>query len=540
MIDPALHGSKILIVDDQINSVYLLQGFLEKIGFFNVRHVTDSTLVFSEIERDPPDLIVLDLNMPNVDGYSVLEYLRPRIKDETAPPILVVTGDTSRETKRKALIAGANDILHKPFDPSELSLRILNLLETYLLKKKVRNQNELLSREVSDRTRELEQALEQLKRTQGQMLQQERLRAFTEMAAGVVHDFNNALMSIIGYSDLLIRDPELVKDPERVLEYVGIMNTAGRDASSILLRLRDFYRPRDESDAAESVDLNTVLEEVVALTQPKWKDQALADGRTINVQLDLERVPAIAANASELRGLFTNLVFNAVDAMPAGGEIILRTRRRDSFVLAEVCDAGIGMSAETRQRCLEPFFTTKGEQGTGLGLAMVFGTIKRHEGTIEIESTPERGTTVRMQFPGADARAAQEESKPLDRSLRVLVVDDERVPCDILEKYLIADGHKVVTLSDGSAALKRIKSESFDLLITDYAMPGMTGTELAAVVRTLRPAMPIVVVTGFNIGTIPPLQRDNVSAIMAKPIEHADLRRTLQTLFAPLECAAAA
>ena len=532
MIDPALSQSRILIVDDEVNTIFALKSFLERIGFSNVAGLSDSTRVFDEVEQCVPDLIILDLNMPNIDGFSILEHLRPRIKSETSLPILVLTADATSKTIRRALMAGAADIQHKPFDPAELSMRIRNLLETHLLKIKVREQNDLLSQQVVERTQELEIALDQLKRTQDQMLQQERLSAFTEMAGGVVHDFNNTLMSIIGYSDLILQNPELLNDQKVSLEYIGIMNTAGRDASLILRRLRDFYRPRDETDPMERVDLNKIIEEVVPLTQPKWKDQALTDGRTINVCLDLEHLPLLTSNATELREMFINLIFNAVDAMPGGGEIILRTRNMQAMALMEVSDSGTGMDEETRRRCLEPFFTTKGEKGTGLGLAMVFGIVKRHEGTVEIESAPGCGTTIRIQLPITESKAQHlQGSEILDRSLRVLVVDDEVISRDIVEKYLVADGHQVVTADNAFDAVSRFKAEPFDLVITDYAMPRMSGVDLAVVVRALSPQQKIIMLTGFNIGIIPILQRDNVSSIIPKPVGHSELRRALQALF---------
>src|SRR5450432_1966242 len=533
MIDPALFQSRILIVDDEVNNIFALKSFLERIGFSNVMGLSDSSRVFDEVEQRVPDLIILDLHMPNIDGFGVLEHLRPWIKSEISLPILVLTADATSKTRRRALMAGASDIQQKPFDPAELSMRIRNLLETHLLKIRVREQNELLAQQVVERTHELEIALDQLKRAQDQMLQQERLSAFTEMAGGVVHDFNNTLMSIIGYSDLILQNPELLNDQGITLEYIGIMNTAGRDASLILRRLRDFYRPRDETDPMERVDLNKIVEEVVPLTQPKWKDQALLDGRTINVCLDLEHIPFLTSNASEFREMFTNLIFNAVDAMPGGGEITLRTRDMQSMALLEVSDSGIGMDEETRRRCLEPFFTTKGEKGTGLGLAMVFGIVKRHEGTVEIESAPGRGTTIRIQLPVTESRAQDlQGSEMLDRSLRVLVVDDEVISRDIVEKYLTADGHQVVTAGNAVDAVSRFKAEPFDLVVTDYAMPRMSGMDLAVVVRALAPEQKIILLTGFNIGTIPILQRDKVNSIVPKPVGHSELRRALQALFA--------
>jgi signal transduction histidine kinase len=346
-----------------------------------------------------PDLILLDLNMPNVTGFDILHELRHTLPPDAFLPVLVVTGESDSKTKRKSLAAGATDFLQRPFDMTELLMRIRNLLRTRLLHLELEKQNIVLEQKVSERTAELTNALAELKQTQNQIVQQERLRAFGEMAGGVVHDFNNALISIIGYSDLLMDDPDILADRRMTLSYLKTMNTAGRDAAQVVSRLRDFYRSRESEDIFAPVDLNEVIEQSVSLTQPKWKTQALTSGHKIEMELDLEKVPPVSGNPAELREALTNLIFNAVDAMPAGGTVTLRSRPKDDAVLFEISDTGTGMSEDVRTRCLEPFFSTKGEKGTGLGLSMVFGIIKRHNGTLDIESAVDRGSTFRIRLP---------------------------------------------------------------------------------------------------------------------------------------------
>jgi CheY-like chemotaxis protein len=367
------------------------------------------------------------------------------------------------------------------------------------------------------------------------VLRQERLHAFSEMAGGVVHDFNNALMSVIGYSDLLLSSPEMRENPETVAEYLQIMNTAGRDAAHVVGRLRDFYRPRDISDVFTSLDLNDILEQAVPITQPKWKDQALAHGRAITVELDLEKLPPINANEAELRELATNLIFNAVDAMPEGGKIILRTRRCDEGVLLEIEDSGVGMNEETRSRCLEPFFSTKGEKGTGLGLSMVFGIVQRHGGSLDIRSELGKGTTFCIRLaPAAGELTEKIECPPPERSLKILFVDDEPVTRDIVTRFLRMDGHQVTTVSNGSEALAEFKSKAFDLLLTDHGMPGMSGIQLASTVKAIRRGMPVILLTGFghsglHAGETPP----EVDMVISKPVPHTTLRRAVAETMPP-------
>lgn len=534
MTEDNLKQARILIVDDEVANTCLLQSLLNRTGFTNHFSVTDSRETIERIEQLQPDLILLDLNMPQVSGFDILQLLRLTLAPDNYLPVLVLTADINPKTKRRALAAGATDFLPKPFDASEVLMRIRNLLKTRLLHLDLQNHNTRLEEKVSERTAELSRALTELKQAQEQMLQQERLRAFGEMAGGIVHDFNNSLMSIIGYSDLLLQDPETLGDRATTLDYLKTMNTAGRDAAQVVSRLRDFYRGREIEDVFSSVDLNEVIEESVSLTQPKWKTQALESGRTISLELDLEKLPAISGNPAELREATTNLIFNAVDAMPKGGTVTLRSRREaGDRVLFEVADTGTGMPETIRARCLEPFFSTKGDKGTGLGLSMVFGIIKRHNGTLEIESAPERGTTFRIRFP-VEATASLgefEEVEKLDRSVRVLVVDDDAVPRDVVSKYLIADGHEVVTAASGIEALAKLTEENFDLVLTDHAMAGMNGLQLASVVKQMPGGQPVILMTASHEVASALEENGGVDLVLRKPIPQKRLRQALREVF---------
>jgi CheY-like chemotaxis protein len=314
-----------------------------------------------------------------------------------------------------------------------------------------------------------------------------------------------------------------------VLEYLKTMNTAGRDASQVVTRLRDFYRPREQTDIFESVDFNTLMEQIVPLTQPKWKNQALSRGSTITLQLELEKVPPISGIPAELRELLTNLVFNAVDAMPAGGVITLRTRREDQYVVAEIVDSGTGMTPEVRERCLEPFFSTKEDRGTGLGLSMVFGTIQRHEGTLEIDSEAGKGTTFRIRFPSQTATFAVTEGavEELDRTLHVLVADDDAVSRDVVSNYLTGQGHTVATAKDGYEALEKCMSGHFDLFLVDGSMPGMTGVQVAGVLQRMNVTEPLILLTGSGGATLNDTMADGIALVLHKPVTEAALRESI-------------
>ena len=534
MIELNMKTAGILVVDDNVGNVALLESMLSRIGYANIRCTTDSREVLPLVNLFQPDLIILDLMMPHLDGFQVMQQLEAVISKETYLPILVLTADVAPATKRKALGAGATDFLHKPFDASEIFMRIRNLLQTRFLHLAGQSQNQVLEDRVAQRTAELSAALLELKQTQGLMVQQERLRAFGEMAGGIVHDFNNALMSVIGYSDLLLQDPDSLEDKALVTDYLKTMNTAGRDAAHVVSRLREFYRPKEITDVFESIALNDLIEQAVLLTQPKWREQALASGRTIDINLELEKIPPIAGNAAELREILTNLIFNACDAMPGGGTITLRTRRTDDDkVIFEVIDTGIGMSEEVRLRCLEPFFSTKGEAGTGLGLSMVFGIIKRHEGELAIESEPEKGTTFRISFP-SQIRTFETEVQAenvVGHPLRVLLVDDEPIARDIVTKYLQADSHEVIACNSGAEALRELETGSFDLVITDQAMPGMSGVQLAPLIKQMNAAQPIILLTGFRDPKLAAGENPaGIDSILLKPLSQADLRRAIASV----------
>jgi signal transduction histidine kinase len=515
--------ARLLIVDDCVANISLLRNILNRLGFTRIDTITDSRETFKRVEEFRPDLIILDLNMPHLDGFGVMQQLNKVIARDTFLPVLVLTADGTGEAKRRALSAGATDLLTKPFNSSELFMRIRNLLQIRFLHLQLHAHNQTLETKVAERTREL-RAMQQ------QVVAQERLRAFGEMAGGIVHDFNNALMSVIGYSEILLHDDDMLRDFTAARDFLKIINTAGQDASQVISRLRDFYRPREVTDVFTRVDLNEVIEQAVPLTQPKWKGQALADGRTITVELDLAKLPPISGNAAELREVATNLIFNAVDAMPAGGTITLRSSAEDGQAVLEVSDTGSGMSEEVRNRCLEPFFSTKGEKGTGLGLSMVFGIIKRHEGSVEIESTLGKGTTfrIRLQAMAEGFDAADDEAGKMERSLRVLVVDDEPVTRGVLASYLTSDGHRVVTAVDAEEAIGCLESAEFDLLITDHAMPGMNGRQLAAALREKHAGHPVIVVTGFAPGGMgPDDEQVGGDLVMRKPVPRRELRRAL-------------
>jgi len=393
--------------------------------------------------------------------------------------------------------------------------------------------------EIQETNRQLQRALEELRDTQQQILQQERLRALGQMASGIAHDFNNALSPILGFSELLLSRPQNIEDTEKATRYLGIINTAAKDAANIVSRMREFYRKREEGDILRPVDLLQEISQAILLTQPKWKDEAQALGAAIAIHIEDGETPAILGNESELRETLTNLIFNACDAMPDGGDITIRTRVevddrvldhriQAEWALLEVVDTGDGMPEDVRKRCLEPFFTTKGVQGTGMGLAMVYGIMQRHDGEIEIDSDEGEGTTITLRFPVPREEGAYQDdaaTEEVSSAMRILVVDDEPMVREVTAEYLLADGHTVETAVDGVEALEVFEKGEFDLIITDRSMPKMSGDQLAKIIKERSPDTLILMLTGFGVVMNHP--PDDVDGVASKPITLAELRQAV-------------
>ncbi len=391
-----------------------------------------------------------------------------------------------------------------------------------------------LEQDLRNANMRLSSALTALKQAQMRIIEHERMNALGEMASGIAHDFNNALMPILGYSDLLLNKPEIFDDRAEALNLVRGIQTAAMDASQTVRRLREFYRrPGDEERSVG--DLNAQIRTAVVLTKPKWQSEKTAQGVRISVETDLGEIPLVPAKESQIREVLINLILNALDAMPSDGTLLIRTRAEAHGVTLEVIDTGIGMTEEIRRKCLEPFFTTKGEAGSGLGLPLVYGFVQRHRGHMAIESAPGKGTTVRIWLPaerGGEEAAQKRHMVEAIKPLRVLVIDDELPSRILLKKMLETDGHAVEMASDGRSGIGAVTANAFDLVITDKAMPDMNGDEVAAAIRKIRQGMKVIMLTGFGDIMNEEQQRPAaVDAVLSKPVTLALLRETIAGVF---------
>jgi PAS domain S-box-containing protein len=390
----------------------------------------------------------------------------------------------------------------------------------------------------------LQRSYEDLRQSQLSVLQQERLRALGQMASGVAHDINNAISPIAIYAEsLLDREPGM---SDRVRKTLTIIQQCIQDVAGTVSRMRDFYRKREPQVLLESVDLNRIAQGVIELTRSRWRDLPQERGVVIDVRPELTRaLPAILGAENEIRDALTNLVLNAIDAMPEGGVLTVRTSVSSgrSALNLEVIDTGVGMDEETKRHCLEPFFTTKGERGTGMGLAMVYGMVERHSAELQIETAPGKGTTMRLVFPlpgkVAEPSATQSPVVAPSRSLRILIVDDDPLIIESLSETLRADGHQVTAAEGGQAGIKAFhaasrQGEPFEIVFTDLGMPNIDGRRVAAAVKSVSPATPVILLTGWGQrliadNEIPP----HVDRVLNKPPRLRELRLTLAQLTTP-------
>jgi signal transduction histidine kinase/ActR/RegA family two-component response regulator len=392
---------------------------------------------------------------------------------------------------------------------------------------------------------ELQEAYNELRQTQQAVMQQQRLQALGQMASGIAHDINNALSPIIVYSELILRNDKILTETMR--RHLNNIKVAGEDIAQIVSRMREFYRRREGTEQLTSINLTKLVEQVIELTRPRWRDIPQQKGVVVDMETDIAmgEAPEVVGSASELREALTNLILNSVDAMPSGGKLTVRTRyaaasadqKLPAHAVVEVIDTGVGMDEETRKRCLEPFFSTKGQRGTGLGLAMVYGIMERHEGAIEVESIVGKGTTMRLILPIRDESEVDDGSSfvfqgPI-KPLQILCIDDEPLLRQMLREILETDGHTVALADGGQSGLEAFRSRkglgtTFDVVITDLGMPYVDGRQVACALKKESPNTPVVLLTGWGAmlkadGDVPV----HVDAVISKPPRINELRETL-------------
>jgi PAS domain S-box-containing protein len=364
----------------------------------------------------------------------------------------------------------------------------------------------------------------------------DKLRALGQMASGIAHDLNQSLMLVASYGDLGRQELDRqVPDVQTLRELFVTTSQAAIDGGESVKRLLRYGRQTRTDALPEPVDLAELTREVALMTAPRWRDASQAQGRPVHLELDVKGHPRAQGSAAELREVLTNLIFNALDAMPEGGVLRLGVSEAQGCSVIEISDTGLGMLPEVQAHIFEPFFTTKGDSGTGLGLAMVYGIVQRVQGTIDVDSTPGQGTRFRLSFPSVSlpqtvgdvpAKAA---ASP-NRALRVLAVDDEPAITRAMVRLLRPVGHVVTTAASGEEAMQLLSSASVDVVISDMGMGlGMSGLELADRVHENWPNTRFILATGWGaVMDTEETRRHGVQTVLAKPYRAEDLHQALQ------------
>ena len=378
-----------------------------------------------------------------------------------------------------------------------------------------------IARDVTQR-RERDEATQ---RFHEQLHQAEKLRALGELAAGVAHNFNNLLTVVMGNAELIGMRDDI---PENIRKDTDRIRDSARSCASIVRRIQNFGRPID-LEARESLDLNQIITDTIDITRPRWKTDPEREGRSIRFDLHLGQLPPVITQGAAWEEILSNLIFNAVDAMPEGGNITISTRKVGTDVEVRVADTGVGMDAETKRRLFEPFFTTKDpEHGTGLGLSTVWGLIRGLGGLVEIESEPAIGSTFILRVPAPQLALPGDEETAAATILsqkKILIIDDDTAVLDLLASFL--PEHDVATAAGGSEGLELLEKETFEMVITDWVMPDVTGLDVAAKVKEGQSETVLIIMTGWDYEGTAVEQSPQVDLILAKPFDREKVNLVL-------------
>lgn len=495
---------RVLIVDDEPANVALLDAILKRAGYKDISSTTDPRDAAPLFRSSAPDIVLLDLAMPHLDGFQVMDMLRSTpYGDGTWVPILVLTADVSPETKKRALSSGASDFLTKPFDREEVLARVANLLYSRRLNLELAAHGQKLEEEVRART-------EELRETEDRLFQAQKMEAIGQLAGGIAHDFNNLLAVIINYAILLL-DDMADDDPRR--EEIEEIQRAGEKAAALTRQLLAFSRKEVVRHVV--LDINDVVRDMEKLLRRTI-------GEDIDLTVDLNGgLHRSKLDPGQLEQVVVNLAVNGRDAMPGGGSLLIRSFNAtldDAFVAhhpgavagdyacIQVTDGGTGMSDEVKDHLFEPFFTTKERGlGTGMGLATVYGIVKQADGYIDVESDLGVGSTFTVYFPATSEEfeyptSAVAGGRPRGAGETILLVEDEDGLRRLLERLLTRNGFEVLSAGAGGPALEVAgrNADRIRLLLTDVILPGMSGKELSRAVGDVCPGVPTIYMSGYT------------------------------------------
>jgi signal transduction histidine kinase len=506
----------ILLVDDQPAKLLSYEAILAELGE-NLIKAGSATEAFEQLLKRQIAVVLIDVCMPDLDGFQLAAMIREHPRFRTTAIIFVSAIQVTDLDLLRGYELGAVDYVPVPVVPEVLRAKVKVFAELYRKTRQLEQLNTELEMRVAERTAELARANAELERrveertrereaALAQVHEMQKLESLGQLTGGVAHDFNNLLMAVLGNLELVRK--RLPDDPRLLRLVDGAIQGAERGAA-LTKRMLAFARRQELKP--EAVDVANLVDSMIEMLRRSL-------GPTVQISTDFcADLAPIRVDPNQLELALLNLAVNARDAMPDGGDLAITGRRErignggqpglvaGDYVCVGVKDSGCGMDEATLKRATEPFFTTKGlGHGTGLGLSMVDGLVVQSGGAMRIGSRPGAGTTVELWLPvseeGAGDRPDPEASSRADemQSFRVLVVDDDPIVRAGTAALIEDLGHSAIEAGSASDALAVLRSQrAVDIVITDYAMPGMSGSELAARIDRIRSGLPVVIATGY-------------------------------------------
>ena len=383
-------------------------------------------------------------------------------------------------------------------------------------------------------TRGIFRDITERKRMEEILMQSEKLKALGVISSGIAHEFNNILAIVKGYSQLLEWKSS---DNRELADGLRSINKASDDGANIVRRILEFTKVGSDDLWFENVDTKELIEQAIDFSRPRWKAMAQSKGITYSIdKKGLKKVPAVKVTPVELREVLLNIINNALDAMPGGGTIFFRTGGKGNTVFINISDTGTGMTKDVLEKIFDPFFTTRMPEGTGLGMSVAYGIIKRYGGKIEVESELGKGSMITLSLPAArETTHAVILPKPTQqitaKNLRILVVDDEEDICKVLNKYFSDEGHNVKCVVNGAEAIRLLKSEIFDFVFCDLIMSEVSGRDVIKFLDTLEKKPKVGLITGWSKKI--DFEKDEnlkVDFIVRKPFDLSELSKHINNL----------
>ena len=522
---------RILIVDDTPTNIRVLVPILMEHDKFQINIANNGRDALKLLEKVKPDLILLDIMMPEMDGFETCQIIK---QDESLKdiPVIFLTAKNETEDLARGFELGAADFVSKPFNSVELMARVKTHIELKTNRDLLKTRLETL---VQKRTEQLEKETSEKLKLKDQLLHSQKMEAIGQLAGGVAHDFNNQLGGIIGSAELI----KYNTDNEKILKYSNMILQAAQSSANLTKQLLAFARKGKETSMP--VDLNKTIIQITQLLQRSLD-------KRIDIVHDFQSINAFTiGDPTQLENALLNIAINASHAMSEGGKITFSTSIEDlseedveKYGLQEktcakvsISDTGTGMSQEIMERIFEPFFTTKDKnKGTGLGLSATYGAVQQHNGHIYVESTIGEGTTFTLLLPASQEKAItkDEETKIEDfTETKVLLIDDESVILFTVSELLTELGCEVETAQEGLKGIEIFEKDpdSFDVVILDNIMPHMNGLEVFRKLREIKDDVKVVLASGYSEEKAQTLLDSGVKAFIRKPYTMATLAKVL-------------